>query len=100
MLPKKHEAFWCKFLLILCLPVCPLILTPKGIWDTQQDQWVPMKSELDEHGHNGRVLAPIIGRYGGASSDFRKLHEPRARLPVWPGGLCRRRLDGTLSVSY
>ena len=29
-----------------------------------------------------------------------KLHEPRARLPVWPGGLSRRRLDGTLSVSY
>jgi len=26
--------------------------------------------------------------------------EPRARLPVRPGGLNKRRLDGTLSVSY
>jgi len=31
---------------------------------------------------------------------LRKLYEPRARLPVRPGGLCKRRLDGTLSVSY
>jgi len=30
----------------------------------------------------------------------RKLYEPRARLPVRPGGLYKRRLDGTLSVSY
>jgi len=30
---------------------------------------------------------------------LRKLYEPRARLPVRPGGLFRRRLDGTLSVS-
>ena len=27
-------------------------------------------SELNEYGHNGRVLAPVIGRYGGASSDL------------------------------
>jgi len=27
-------------------------------------------------------------------------YEPRARLPVRPGGLCRRRLDGTLPVGY
>ena len=25
--------------------------------------------------------------------------KPQTRLPVRPGGLCRRRLDGTLSVS-
>jgi len=31
---------------------------------------------------------------------IRKLYEPRARLPVRPGGLSRRRLDGTLPVSY
>ena len=31
---------------------------------------------------------------------LRKLYEPRARLPVRPGGLYKRRLDGTLSVSY
>ena len=31
---------------------------------------------------------------------LRKLYEPRTSLPVRPGGLCRRRLDGTLSVSY
>ena len=31
---------------------------------------------------------------------LRELYEPRARLPVRPGGLRRRRLDGTLSVSY
>ena len=30
---------------------------------------------------------------------LRKLYEPRARLPVRPEGLCRRRLDGTLPVS-
>ena len=30
---------------------------------------------------------------------LRELYEPRARLPVRPGGLCRRRLDGTLSVT-
>ena len=37
---------------------------------TQQDQRGPIGSQLNEHGHNGRVLAPIIGRYGGASSDL------------------------------
>ena len=29
-----------------------------------------------------------------------KVYEPRARLPVRPGGLSRRRLDGALPVSY
>ena len=28
------------------------------------------ESELNEYGHRGRVLAPVIGRYGGASSDL------------------------------
>ena len=27
-------------------------------------------SELSEYGHNGCVLAPVISRYGGASSDL------------------------------
>ena len=31
---------------------------------------------------------------------LRKLYEPRARLPVRPGGFRKRRLDGILSVSY
>jgi len=30
----------------------------------------PIESELNEYGHRGRVLAPVIGRYGGASSDL------------------------------
>ena len=37
---------------------------------TQEDQRGPIESELNEYGHNGRVLAPVIGRYGGASSDL------------------------------
>ena len=37
---------------------------------SQQDQRGPIKSELNEYGHRGRVLAPVIGRYGGASSDL------------------------------
>jgi len=37
---------------------------------TQQDQRGPIESELNECGHKGRVLAPVIGRYGGASSDL------------------------------
>jgi len=36
---------------------------------TQQDQRGPIESELNEYGHSGRVLAPVIGRSGGASSD-------------------------------
>jgi len=36
---------------------------------TQEDQRGPIESELDKYGHSGRVLAPVIGRYGGASSD-------------------------------
>ena len=37
---------------------------------TQEDQRGPLKSKLNEHGHCGRVLAPVIGQYGGASSDL------------------------------
>jgi len=37
---------------------------------------------------------------GDSLEAVKKLHEPRARLPLRPGGLCKRRLDGTLSVSY
>ena len=37
---------------------------------TQEDQRGPMESELNEYGHSGRVLAPIIGRCGDASSDL------------------------------
>jgi len=37
---------------------------------TQQDQRGPIESELNEYGNKGRVLAPVIGRYGGASSDL------------------------------
>jgi len=29
-----------------------------------------MESELSEYGHIGRVLSPLYGRYGGASSDL------------------------------
>ena len=37
---------------------------------SQQDQRSPIEGELNEYGHRGRVLAPVIGRYGGASSDL------------------------------
>jgi hypothetical protein len=37
---------------------------------TQQEQRGPIESELNEYGHSGRVLAPVIGRYGGGSSDL------------------------------
>ena len=37
---------------------------------SQQDQRGPIESEINEYGHRGRVLAPVIGRYGGASSDL------------------------------
>ena len=37
---------------------------------SQQDQRGPIESELNEYGHRGRVFAPVIGRYGGASSDL------------------------------
>ena len=37
---------------------------------SQQDQRGPIESELNEYGHRGRVLAPVIGRYGGVSSDL------------------------------
>jgi len=37
---------------------------------THRDHRGPIESEVDEHGHSGHVLAPVIGRYGGASSDL------------------------------
>ena len=37
---------------------------------SQQDQRGPIESEVNEYGHRGRVLAPVIGRYGEASSDL------------------------------
>ena len=46
---------------------------------TQQDQRGPVESELNEYGHNGRVLAPVIGRYGGASSDLSPILDLVAR---------------------
>jgi len=49
---------------IICPPAGILISAPRGLW-----QKGPIEGELNENGHNGRVLAPIIGRYyGGASS--------------------------------
>jgi hypothetical protein len=41
----------------------------------QEDQRGPIESELNEYGHSGRVLAPVIGRYGGASCDLRLILE-------------------------
>jgi hypothetical protein len=37
---------------------------------SQQDQRGPIESELNEYGRRGRVLAPVIGRFGGAFSDL------------------------------
>jgi len=37
---------------------------------SQQVQRGPIESQLDEYGQLGRVLAPVIGRYGGVSSDL------------------------------
>ena len=37
---------------------------------SQQDQRGPIESELNEYGHSGRVLAPVISRNGGASFDL------------------------------
>ena len=42
-----------------------LILPP-----LQRNQRGPIESELNEYDHRGCVLAPVIGRYGGASSDL------------------------------
>ena len=56
------------------------------------------ESSLGARGFNssspGRIsiILPQVGK--------NPVCEPRARLPVRPGGLCRRRLDGSLSVSY
>ena len=46
---------------------------------TQKDQRGSIESELNEHGHSGRVLAPVIGRYGGASSDLSPILDLVAR---------------------
>ena len=45
----------------------------------QKDQRGRIKSELNEHGHSGRVLAPVIGRYGVASSDLSPILDLVAR---------------------
>ena len=37
---------------------------------TRQDQRGPQESHLNEYGHNKRVLTPVIGHYGDASSDL------------------------------
>jgi len=44
---------------------------------SQQDQRGPIECELNKYGHRGRVLAPVIGRYGGASSDLSLIFGPR-----------------------
>ena len=46
---------------------------------TKQDQRGPIESELNEYGHKGRVLAPVIGRYGGSSSDLSPILDLVAR---------------------
>ena len=46
---------------------------------TQQDQRGPIERQLKEYGHNGRVLAPVIGRYGGASKDLSHILDLVAR---------------------
>ena len=46
---------------------------------SQQDQRGPVECELNEYGHRGRVLAPVIGRYGGASSDLSHILDLVAR---------------------
>jgi len=46
-------------------------------------------------------VGPFVqASFKSLSKKFQLYNEPRARLPVRPGGLCKRRLDGTLSVSY
>ena len=40
------------------------------LYVSQQDQRGSKESELYGHRHRGRVLAPVIGQYGGASSDL------------------------------
>jgi len=38
------------------------------LYVTIQDQKGPKESSLNKYGHNKRVLAPVIGHYGDASS--------------------------------
>ena len=35
----------------------------------------PIEQELLEYGHGGRVLGPVVGAYGGGSSDLAKLRD-------------------------
>ena len=59
---------------------------------TTPAQQGPIEGELKEDGHNGRVLAPIIGLYGGTSTDFslildlvaRELARTRTRTNTLP----------------
>ena len=46
---------------------------------TQEDQRGPIESALKEYGHSGRVLAPVIGQYGDASSDLSLIWDLIAR---------------------
>ena len=42
------------------------------IHGAQANENGPIEQELREYGHNGRVLGPIIGCYGGGSPDLGK----------------------------
>ena len=59
-----------------------------------------------KRGTEGRTktsIPPDPGVGGGletTAGESYNNYEPRARLPVRPGGLCKRRLDGILPVSY
>ena len=44
---------------------------------SSHQEWV--KTKGNEYGHKGRVLAPVIGRYGGASSDLSLILDLAAR---------------------
>ena len=45
------------------------------IHGTPANEIGPIEQELREYGHNGRVLGPIIGCYGGGSPDLGKLRD-------------------------
>ena len=45
------------------------------IHGTPANQIGPIEQELREYGHNGRVLGPIIGCYGGGSPDLGRLRD-------------------------
>ena len=45
------------------------------IHGTQANEIGPIEQELREYGHNGRVLGPIIGCFGGGSPDLGRLRD-------------------------